>query len=1107
MRIENKSLIFSILIIFLTFLNSFFFIFSFQLFPVKGGYTRQILFIKPDEENGKEGYFIILDELAPQSQTYEVDWLLHSRGDLIKSQDEQSFTYTVKSYTTSDDISLNVNFLENIKKITESQGIFCPENYRENENYPDLYTSYIKARYSGRENPLMATVLYPKNDSDSSQNFPSINKLDNDLKIIGENDFLFYQLKSCEKSFSHPNIQFNGKSFFIRKNNFTGDSLELVYLQDANKITYGGQTYFSSSDLVENVLFTHTKDLQISGYINGKQTDISIYCPIDVKNVKVNNKSVPFNYSNLMVSFRIDGPSSFIITEKYDTEAQEVNYLKQANNIVKEPEKKVWGFNENVFEAVKHPYILYNSDELGEIREKIKDSNKPWNQWYREYLSNIESIIDNPPESYEDDQRYHNVYKLALKFAIENNKTCLEKVKHYLLDMDSVTHYSQDLRRAKNVQAYAIAYDMVYNNLSQTENKEIYDNLYNHSVPLKRMDLYHRNNHRVVDAGALGCAGLVLQDKEMIEIAINTGLDYFYNQNPADGGSFEGYSYIAYAIRELSQFAIGLRRIGAFDFYQDPKFLATLSYIGETLGPLGMPGSFEDCTFDPRIQESLIIAAAQVNETHPEMAKNFQYIWEQRQNNSHLPGAKKYGYLEGENPSFRRILSYSVNDPIIPSSYDVRKEVWNASSMAYLRHGGKNGFFMPFSCKNYDQNHPHQDENSFELWAYGAYLINNPGYPGWGKPYHTWAQSTEGANALLIGGEGQLKVIAEGLASSISSPYFSMVIGKATEIYNDAGAYIYVPEFYLLLIFNFIMLLMSSGFYYSLFKSKNEKEKTNSANFIEHKNNNPQVSKEQLLKDLLFHPFRIQEAISQGEISSSGRLFIKRTIYALLGGSVGLFFVLSCIDVNQTLVYHSQYYEDKYDFIFQLIPYIIFTIFTIGTTMMILLTFYFIRFHAKLNSSISCKLFRRRLNKSLDKNSIKTSSVLSSFWMFPVLIVAEFLIFFTTVQRLKVAIHGLWTELNSINDVYNLLVSVLIELMRNFGIIFLIACPFIFLLFTSFGYGISLNTEEIVNQKEGIQINLIGLFVILVIVFLIFSLFYVIFKAFFSFISIEMIVN
>jgi hypothetical protein len=1107
MRIKNKSLIFSIIIIVLTFLNTFFLIFSFQLFPVKGGYTRQILFIKPNEENGNEGYFIILDELAPESQKYEIDWLLHSRGDLIKSQDEQSLTYTVKSYTTLDDISLNVNFLENIKKITESQGIFCPENYRENNNYPDLYTSYIKARYSGRENPLMGTVLYPKNNSDSSQKFPSISKLDNDLKKIGENDFLFYQLTSGEKSFSDPNIQFNGKSLFIRKNNFAGDSLELVYLQDASKIMYGGQTYFLSSDLVENVLFTYTKDFQITGYINGKKTEISIYCPIEVKNVKVNDRNVPFNNSNSIVSFKIEGSSSFIITEKNDTEAKEANYLKQANNIVKEPEKEAWELNENVFEAVRHPYILYNSDELREIREKITDPNKPWNQWYNEYFLNIESVINNSPETYEDDQRYHNVYKLALKFAIENNQTCLEKVKQYLLDMDSITHYSQDLRRAKNVQAYAIAYDMVYNNLTQTENKEIYDNLYNHSVPLKRMDLYHRNNHRVVDAGALGCAGLVLQNKEMIDIAINTGLDYFYNQNPADGGSFEGYSYIAYAIRELSQFAIGLRRIGAFDFYQDPKFLATLNYIGETLGPLGMPGSFEDCTFDPRIQESLIIAAAQVKETHPEMAKNFQYIWEQRQNNTNLPGAKKYRYLEGENPSFRRILCYSVKDTIIPKAYNFRQEVWNASSMAYLRHGGKNGFFMPFSCKNYDQNHPHQDENSFELWAYGAYLINNPGYPGWGKPYHTWSQSTEGANSLLIGGEGQLQVIAEGLKSSISSSYFSMVMGEATEIYNDAGAFIYVPEFYLLLIFNFIMLLMGSGFYYSLFKYKTKKDKKKSINSIEHIRNKPQFSKERLVKELLFHPFRIQEVISQGGISSSRRLFIKRNIYALLSGSVGLFFVLSCIDVNQTLVYHSQYYEDKYTFIFQLIPYIIFAIFTIGTMIMIFLTFYFIKFHAKLNHSISCKLFQKRVDKSLDKSSIKTSSVLSSFWMFPVLIFAEILIFLTTVQRLKVAIHGLWTELNSINDVYNLLVSVLIELMRNFGIILLIGFPFIFLLVTSFGYGISLNTKSIVSPKEGIQINLIGLFIILVMVFLIFSLFYVIFKAFFSFISIEMIVN
>ncbi|TXT57080.1 MAG: membrane protein of unknown function [Promethearchaeota archaeon] len=1108
MKIKTKSLIFTLIILILTLANSFFLIFSFVLFPVKGGYTRQILFVKPNDQMDQNGYFIILDELAPESRKYNIDWLLHSRGDLIESEDGQSVTYRTKSYTTEDEISLNVEFLEKIDEISEEHGVFCPENYRENDNYPDLHTSYVKARYSGKENPIMATILYPKNDSDVEQEFPTILKLDNNLRQIGDSDFLFYQEIPNEELFYEPDIQFHGRTFFIRKNQVDPGKLEFLYLQKAKEMRYKEISYFSSKKEIESILCTYSNKSQISGYINGKKLEVSIYCPFNINHVKVNDISVPFNYSNSMVSFSINKSSSFLIAKTSGSWAKEINYLIDPELFVKEPSEDRWRFDNHLFNEKNHPYILFNSDEITQIRNKINNPDKPWHYWYEEYIESdptIPDILKNPPTLYEDDQRYHNVYKLAMKFIIEKDNSCLSKLKTYLSDMDSITHYSSDLRRAKNVQAYAIAYDIIYSNLTVAEQQEIYEKLYEHSVPLMRMDLYHRNNHRVVDAGALGCAGLVLKNKKMIDLSIDTALDYFYNQNPADGGSFEGYSYIAFAIRELSQFAIGLRKIGGFDFYQDNKFIATLDYIGETLGPIGMPGSFEDCTFDPRIQESLIIAAAQVNEHHPEKAQNYQYIWEQREKNANYPSASTYGYIKGENPSFRRILCYNVKDPISPKPYTVRKEVWNASSMAYLRHGGENGLFMPFSCKNYDQNHPHQDENSFELWAFGSYLVNNPGYPGWGKPYHTWSQSTEGANSLLIGGNEQLQVTAGGLQSSISSPYFSTVTGDATEIYNDAGAYIYVPEFYLLLLINFILLLMCSGFYYSLIRNSEEEEDIKKR-LKEHESERD-PSRRDLAQKILFHPYQAQDAVLRDDLSGEKRLFINRVVYLMICGSIATFFLISCFDVNSTIVYHSQYHEDKYNLVFEVAPFIIFGFFTLGTVVITYFFYSLVKLYSNLNELVSNQLLNKRSNRSIGKSKIRNISNISFFWMFPVLLIAEILIYITTVQALNSAIHGLWTELNSINDVYTLLVSVLIGLLRNFVIILLIGSPFLIMLLKFFGYGIEKGSQGVIRKKEGIQISFIGLSIILIIIFLLFSLFYIIFKSIFSLISIELIVN
>ena len=86
-------------------------------------------------------------------------------------------------------ISLQATFLEDIDEIDKDKEYFFSTNYEEDYPYDDLRTNYIEAKYKGAETPLMATILYPKNDSDVTQSFPEISKRSG-LNIIGDNDFL-----------------------------------------------------------------------------------------------------------------------------------------------------------------------------------------------------------------------------------------------------------------------------------------------------------------------------------------------------------------------------------------------------------------------------------------------------------------------------------------------------------------------------------------------------------------------------------------------------------------------------------------------------------------------------------------------------------------------------------------------------------------------------------------------------------------------------------------------------------------------------------------------------------------------------------------------------
>ncbi|TXT64529.1 MAG: membrane protein of unknown function [Promethearchaeota archaeon] len=1117
MKKSKRSIIFFALISILLGFNIFFTVVAFQLFPTYGGYSRQILFIKPNEDTGQAGYFIMVDELSPQARNYDIDWLLHSRGDLKVADDRKSVSFKVQSYVSNDNITLNATFLEPIDAISSEEGIFCPKNYDEGNNYPDIDTTYIKARYSGANHPLMSTILYPKNDSNTAQQIPEITSLPDGLKKIGDNDFLYYRDERASVQFSSPNIEFDGELFFIRRNNTNTSKIEYCFLQEAKYLKFENNISFQSSEPLTNILITYFNSSQISGYINGQNSQVQIFCPFIPEMIKINGDNTTISYANNLTTLSISDSCSFVISNSDKYYNPEKNQLTEPIPTPSMPTKDKWGINMNLFAGLTHPYILYNNSELEDLRNKIADSNKPWNNWTDTYIGDIDIELARDPEFYEDDQRRHAVYKLALDFTLNNNASVLNKLKEYLLDMGSITHYSADLRRAKSVEAYAIAFDMIYQNLTSNERSTIYNLLYEHAEPLKRMDLYHRNNHRVVDAGALGLAGLVLQDEEMINIATETCLDYFYNQNPADGGSFEGYSYMAFAFFHMSQFTTGLKRLGAFNFYEDDQILASYDYMAETLGPLGMPGSFEDCTFDRDIQEVLLFAAAQVNNTSPKRAARYQYIWEERQNNSQYISTNDYGYLLGANPSFHRILLYNVNETIQSEPFESRKEVWKASSMAYLRSGDTDGLFMPFSCKNYDQNHPHQDENSFELWAYGAYIANNPGYPGWGEKFHTWSQSTEGANALLIGGSDQLQVEANGLSTSISAPYFSIVRGDGTELYNDLGSFAYSPEPFILLFANMTILALCGVLYVLIsrdisitsesiekikqkFKPSNFKDEVSSSQIPQ------QPSRKELVKLSYTHPFQVQEVLFEERYFEKNWKFLNRTIHLFLGGLLISFFLISCVDVTNTIIYHSQYHEDKYNLVFDILPYVIMGIYIIGSLLMGLLIYGFSKIYGRTNRLTVNKIAKTQ-SISIDNEKLSSLSTLSFLWIFPIIIFTGVLMLFTTVQDLKVAIHGLWTELNSINDVYDIMVSVLIGVIYNFGWIMLFGIPFIFLASWIFARGIKQLSERKISSKRIWKSPLIGYLLMFVVLFLLYMMLYIAFKSVFSLISIEAIVN
>ncbi|MHA1283153.1 MAG: heparinase II/III domain-containing protein [Promethearchaeota archaeon] len=1083
---------------------------AFLLFPAYGGFSRQIIFVKPDNKSNSAGYFIIVDELAPDSRKYNIDWLLHSRGNLKIHSDGQSLTYTVKSYISNDDISLRVSFLENIEEISEHKGYFLPYHYSEDYPYDDLEISYIKATYSGNENPIMATVLYPKNNSDGSQQFPEIKRDDSGLRYIGDNDFLYYNLEINNIEFSDPDIYFDGKLFFIRKNMTSPNLLEYFYAQKSKNLKFKGTEYFSASDYLEYIVVNYENNSQISGCLKANKDDkdvsIELYCPFTVQTFKIDGIDASFSQDGSKIIFEISGAKSFVISSTSKHYNPEYDYLRDDFGDKKMPKESDYEFNLDLIKSLTHPYSLYNLNELVNIRKKINDTNKVWNNWYKSYTSDVDNI--KKPEEIDPESRYYYIYKLALKFVIDSGNTYLDKIKDFLDVMGEFQNYSQDLRRAYAVQAYATVLDLIYANLSSSEQKKYEEYLYQQAEPLTHMDLYPDNNHCVVDAGGLGMAGLVLKNESMINIAIKTILNYYYTKNPKDGGSYEGYSYNAFAMDEIMKFAVSLKRLGGYNLFENEQILATFDFMAETLGPLGMPSLYEDCTFSSRLQEVLLVAAANLNNTYPEKAAHYQYIWEQRQNNTKYESKSSgyYTYLNGGSSNINRILLYNLNNSIKAEPFKIRREVWKESSMAFLRSSEEpNALFLSFSCKNYYQSHTHYDENSFEIWAYGAYIANNPGYPGWGSKHHDWTISTEASNTLLIAGSGQLQNIGEGLNMSFSSPYLSVVVGSAMHIYDDPGSFKNAFEFYALIFLAFILLGVSVILFFLIAKNRNREvleDKLNSNEEEDIEDRQLNLSKGNLIKLVFIHPKQAQEYVFHEDPYRDNATFMNRVIKLILSGLIVIFFIIAALDTFTVINYHTQYYEYKYKWLIDLIPYLEWGILIIGSILGALFCLLILGIYNRLNTLLAYKALEN-FRTDLTRKKIKFISISSTIFQIPVLIFAFLLIYFTTGQSFKEGIRLLFTGLGSINEIYMTLLSVLLEFIRNFFIILIFEIPFLILTARTFGYGLELNTYGLIPKSKARNIAIISILIVIVFIIISFSIFYILTKMTFSLISIE----
>lgn len=768
-----------------------------NIFPNNGGYTRNLLFIKPSSD-GSPGYFIAIDEIYPSKDNIPVDWVLHGRGNLSIFNNNQSAVWAVESYLNpSNIVKLHTIFIEPQVTISQFTGPFYPsQSYVNNP----IMIPYIKARPTQTGPTRFVTLLYPLNNS---QALPSI-KSNNGVTNIGARDTLFTQ--------SSSNLQ--------NRENFTTDATLMFFRSDATNISsyifkkgskfiFQNQSYLLSEKIIS--LNLEYQSSNISGILwIPSPTKMSIWCPTTPNQVFLNGQSLTISYNpvNGLVTFVASSNGTLLISHnpvKCSPPLPSLPTDKPQPPIIKDAPIKGYG---------SHPYIFFDESDLIILRNRALNEH-PWQDWFIKVENNALSHLDDDISLMAPTSRYVPALNLAFTGVITQNMTFIEKAKSFLYAMDDITDYTSHLHRSAACSYYSLAFDMIYQNLTSIERLAIGEKLGNHTIPLlEKFDYLPRNNHIGIVSSGIGLSGLVLEKEDWVTRAISGLDDYFTTSFAPDGGNYEGYYYASYFLETGLKFFFGLKNLGMKDYFSDYKFQSFINNTIYCFSPLSTVPLFEDSECSPQITEDLLWAAGPLYISAPLLSNYSKWVWDNRRINDGLNYEGNYLYSLGNSYHdglVTRLCMYTFNiTPIAPplETLIIRKD----SGLAFMRsEWNPDALFLSITCKNKAdfQYHAHYDENSFEIWAYGAWLATNPGYPGYGYGQYDWVTSTEASNTILINNQGQQRVNGEGFQEYFKSSEMDGLVASANSIYSSPGHFAINSYFSGVLFFIILNLVIS----------------------------------------------------------------------------------------------------------------------------------------------------------------------------------------------------------------------------------------------------------------------------------------------------------
>lgn len=477
----------------------------------------------------------------------------------------------------------------------------------------------------------------------------------------------------------------------------------------------------------------------------------------------------------------------------------------------------------------KHPFLYFNYAELQKIKEKSKDTSI--NKFGFSPKESFESIRING-DSLLFDYNYHVAHKcldgsggtvdynytlssttppyqtcdiccpwtqmtgsiearlslFTFLYAVTGNQIYLNKIKEIMFAVSAWNVWADpsygkiSISTSALVRGISFAYDVAYNDLTEQERKTVVDALVEKGLkPLSDfLSSDPINNSQISNIAAFGMGVLAIKNEhsfanqQQVENAIRLVEKYFSNQD-RDGGMYEGIFYGDYAIKNLFQFIVPLKRLGVYDFFEDPFMKKVWNYpIYFTSGDKMV--SFNDAGDGLSWNNELSYAAC--------VLKNKEAAWY----------LNKYGY------GFNEVLSFIwLDDSVEFKEPENTSMLFRDMGTGVLRYSWDDlypvMFFKsgPDQQKNVHDIHAQFDQNTFSIMSDRNWVAADAGYD---QP------ETFKHNTILVDGQGQSSQLGGRVTDFYTSKYFDYIKGDASKVYNsiskfDRSVFFVKPDYFI----------------------------------------------------------------------------------------------------------------------------------------------------------------------------------------------------------------------------------------------------------------------------------------------------------------------